>query len=285
MEVVNKFAPLAMAWIMFVVGTSTSINQFKEVIKFPKSLLLGFLTQVVFVPVIGIVIAYLSPVSDAYKIGILLLSCVPSAVMSNYLTKTINGNTALSISLTAICSFFSFITIPFFLGIGLKLINSSETLNTVIIFSVAFKIFLIVTIPVIIGLIFKTFFEKIVVLLNKFFDTSSFLLFLMIILSAAYIEKDILVTGFKDIGILVFIIFLSIFLICQSFLNQFKLNKLDKRCILTENVIQNNALSIIVGGMMFAKYQGLLVFPAVYAIFQYKVFIIYILYRTFRYKP
>ena len=284
MEVVNKFAPLAMAWIMFVVGTSTSINQFKEVIKFPKSLLLGFLTQVVFVPVIGIVIAYLSPVSDAYKIGILLLSCVPSAVMSNYLTKTINGNTALSISLTAICSFFSFITIPFFLGIGLKLINTSETLNTVIIFSVAFKIFLIVTIPVIIGLIFKTFFEKIVVLLNKFFDTSSFLLFLMIILSAAYIEKDILVTGFKDIGILVFIIFLSIFLICQSFLNQFKINKLDKRCILTENVIQNNALSIIVGGMMFAKYQGLLVFPAVYAIFQYKVFIIYILYRTFKYK-
>ena len=284
MEVVNKFAPLAMAWIMFVVGTSTSINQFKEVIKFPKSLLLGFLTQVVFVPIIGIVIAYLSPVSDAYKIGILLLSCVPSAVMSNYLTKTLNGNTALSISLTAICSFFSFITIPFFLGIGLKLINSSETLNTVIIFSVAFKIFLIVTIPVIIGLIFKTFFEKIVVLLNKFFDTSSFLLFLSIILSAAYIEKDILVTGFKDIGILVFIIFFSIFLICQSFLNQFKLNKLDKRCILTENVIQNNALSIIVGGMMFAKYQGLLVFPAVYAIFQYKVFIIYILYRTFKYK-
>ena len=284
MEVVNKFAPLAMAWIMFVVGTSTSINQFKEVIKFPKSLLLGFLTQVVFVPIIGIVIAYLSPVSDAYKIGILLLSCVPSAVMSNYLTKTLNGNVALSISLTAICSFFSFITIPFFLGVGLKLINSSETLNAVIIFSVAFKIFLIVTIPVLIGLIFKTFFEKIVVLLNKFFDTSSFLLFLMIILSAAYIEKDILVTGFKDIGILVFIIFFSIFLICQSFLNQFKLNKLDKRCILTENVIQNNALSIIVGGMMFAKYQGLLVFPAVYAIFQYKVFIIYILYRTFKYK-
>ena len=60
--------------------------------------------------------------------------------------------------------------------------------------------------------------------------------------------------------------------------NQFKLNKLDKRCILTENVIQNNALSIIVGGMMFAKYQGLLVFPAVYAIFQYKVFIIFICY-------
>ena len=284
MEVVNKFAPLAMAWIMFVVGTSTSINQFKEVIKFPKSLLLGFLTQVVFVPIIGIVIAYLSPVSDAYKIGILLLSCVPSAVMSNYLTKTLNGNVALSISLTAICSFFSFITIPFFLGVGLKLINSSETLNTVIIFSVAFKIFLIVTIPVLIGLIFKTFFEKFVVLLNKFFDTSSFLLFLLIILSAAYIEKDFLVIGFKDIGILVFIIFFSIFLICQSFLNQFKLNKLDKRCILTENVIQNNALSIIVGGMMFAKYQGLLVFPAVYAIFQYKVFIIYILYRTFKYK-
>ncbi len=114
MEVVNKFAPLAMAWIMFVVGTSTSINQFKEVIKFPKSLLLGFLTQVVFVPIIGIVVAYLSPVSDVYKTGILLLSCVPSAVMSNYLTKTLNGNVALSISITAICSFFLSLQYLFF---------------------------------------------------------------------------------------------------------------------------------------------------------------------------
>tara|TARA_A100001011_G_scaffold123135_1_gene129968 strand:+ start:275 stop:1132 length:858 start_codon:yes stop_codon:yes gene_type:complete len=284
MEVVNKFAPLAMAWIMFVVGTSTSINQFKEVIKFPKSLLLGFLTQVVFVPIIGIVVAYLSPVSDVYKTGILLLSCVPSAVMSNYLTKTLNGNVALSISITAICSFFSFITIPFFLGVGLKLINFSATLNTIIIFSVAFKIFLIVAIPVLIGLILNTFWKKLVVQLNKFFDTSSFLLFLMIILSAAYIERDIIIIGYKDIGIIIFIIFFSIFFICQSFLNQFKLNKRDKKCILIENVIQNNALSIIVGSMMFAEFEGLLVFPAVYAIFQYKVFIIYILCRTFKYK-
>ena len=106
----------------------------------------------------------------------------------------------------------------------------------------------------------------------------------MIVFSAAYVEKDILVKGYKDIGIIVFIVFFSILITCKLFLGVFEIDKRDMKCILTENVIQNNALSIIVGGMLFAEYQGFLVLPAVYAIFQYKVFIIYILYRTFKYK-
>ena len=83
---------------------------------------------------------------------------------------------------------------------------------------------------------------------------------------------------------MVFVVFFSILILCKLFLDIFNVNERDTKCILTENVIQNNALSIIVGGMLFTVYQGFLVLPAVYAIFQYKVFIIYILYRTFKYK-
>ena len=232
----------------------------------------------------GVVVAYLSPVSEIYKVGIILVSCVPSAVMSNYLTKSIKGNVALSISLTAVSSLLSFITIPIILGIGLNLINSSEELNLLTLRNASLKIFLMVAIPTIIGVFIKTYLNRLVNKLNKFFDFSSFLLFLLIVFSAAYVEKDILVKGYKDIGIIVFIIFFSILITCKLFLGLFDIDKIDMKCILTENVIQNNALSIIVGGMLFAEYQGFLVLPAVYAIFQYKVFIIYILYRTFKYK-
>ena len=285
MEIVNTFAPIAMAWIMFVVGTTVSLSEFKKIVQFPKGLILGLVTQIIFVPSIGIAISYLAPVSEIYKVGIILLSCVPSAVMSNYLTKSIKGNVALSVSLTAICSLLSFISIPIFLGVGLSIIDGKETLELSALRSSSLKIFFITTVPVFFGIIAKSFFSKLVIKLNRFFDTSSFLLFLLIIFSAAYVEKDILVQGYLDIGLIVFIIFFSILIICQSFLNLFEVNKIDKRCILTENVIQNNALSIIVGGMIFAEYQGYLVLPAVYAIFQYKVFIIFILYRTVEYKP
>ena len=226
----------------------------------------------------------LAPVSEIYKVGIILVSCVPSAVMSNYLTKTINGNVALSISLTSICSLFSFITIPIILAISLNLINSSEELNQLTLRNASLKILLIVTVPTIIGMFIKTYLDWLVNKLNKFFDLSTLLLFLLIIFSAAYVEKDILVKGYKDIGAIVIIVFFSILITCKLFLNIFNVNKKDMKSILTENVIQNNALSIIVGGMLFAEYQGFLVLPAVYAIFQYKVFIIYILYRTFKYK-
>ena len=91
-------------------------------------------------PTVGVVLAYLSPVSEIYKVGIILVTCVPSAVMSNYLTKTIKGNVALSISLTSICSLFSFITIPVIIGIGLNLINSSEELNQLTLRNASLKI-------------------------------------------------------------------------------------------------------------------------------------------------
>ena len=77
------------------------LGNFKDILKSPKNLSLGLITQTLIVPIVGVVVAYLSPVSEIYKVGIILVSCVPSAVMSNYLTKSIKGNVALSISLTA----------------------------------------------------------------------------------------------------------------------------------------------------------------------------------------
>ena len=157
MEIVNKFAPIAMAWIMFVVGTTVTLGNFKDILKSPKNLSLGLITQTLIVPIVGVVVAYLSPVSEIYKVGIILVSCVPSAVMSNYLTKSIKGNVALSISLTAVSSLLSFITIPIILGIGLNLINSSEELNLLTLRNASLKIFLMVAIPTIIGVFIKTY--------------------------------------------------------------------------------------------------------------------------------
>ena len=89
MEIVNKFAPIAMAWIMFVVGTTVTLGNFKDILKSPKNLSLGLITQTLIVPIVGVVVAYLSPVSEIYKVGIILVSCVPSAVTVSYTHLTL----------------------------------------------------------------------------------------------------------------------------------------------------------------------------------------------------
>ena len=89
----------------------------------------------------------------------------------------------------------------------MNLINSSEELNLYTLRNASLKIFLMVAIPTIIGVFIKTYLNWLVNKLNKFFDFSSFLLFLLIVFSAAYVGKDILVKGYKDIGIIVFIVF------------------------------------------------------------------------------
>ena len=68
MEIVNKFAPIAMAWIMFVIGTTFTFGNFKDVFKSPKNLSLGLITQILVVPILGVVVAYLSLVQKYTKL-------------------------------------------------------------------------------------------------------------------------------------------------------------------------------------------------------------------------
>ena len=117
MNIVLQLSPVAMFFIMLGVGMSVNIKNFIAVFTTLKVLMIGIFLQMIILPSIGFLFAIFLLTDPVLKVGIILITCVPSAVTSNYITKLVGGNIALSVSLTSITACLSFITIPFILTI------------------------------------------------------------------------------------------------------------------------------------------------------------------------
>ena len=109
MEFVKLVGPFGTIFIMFALGLNLNINDFTKVIKKPNNLIIGLISQLVILPLIGLILVKAYPMREEFQLGVFLLLILPSAVMSNYATKLISGNVALSIILTSVCALFSFI--------------------------------------------------------------------------------------------------------------------------------------------------------------------------------
>ena len=117
MEFVKLVGPFGTLFIMFALGLNLSISDFSKVLKKPNNLIVGLISQLIILPFIGLILVKAYPMKEEFQLGVFLLLTLPSAVMSNYATKLVNGNVALSIILTSLCALFSFISIPLFLSL------------------------------------------------------------------------------------------------------------------------------------------------------------------------
>jgi BASS family bile acid:Na+ symporter len=98
---------------MFSLGLGLTINDFLRVIKYPKNFLVGFICQVILLPIIAFILINLITLTPEIALGVMIIAAAPGGVTSNVLTKFANGDVALSISLTAIVSLISIATVPF----------------------------------------------------------------------------------------------------------------------------------------------------------------------------
>ena len=113
MEIATKIAPIGLALIMLGLGLSLTIQDFKRVIKIPKDFLVCFICQLVLLPIVALSIALLLNLPVELGLGLMLIACAPGGVTSNVLTKFADGDVALSITLTAVVSLISIISVPF----------------------------------------------------------------------------------------------------------------------------------------------------------------------------
>ena len=141
-EFVKTVGPLGMIFIMFSLGLNLSYKDFFEVLKKPRNLIVALICQMVMLPLIGIIIISFFPMQAEFQLGVFLLLILPSAVMSNYATKLVKGNVALSITITSICGLVSFITIPMFLKIYAAFFSSVEFDLNLLKFSVRMFLFI-----------------------------------------------------------------------------------------------------------------------------------------------
>jgi len=283
MEFVKLAGPAGMFFIMFSLALSLKTTAFKAIVSNPLSFYLGLVLQLIGMPLIGFIIALSVPFPVEVKVGIVLITCLPSAVTSNYLSKKMGGDVALSISLTAVSSLIAFLTIPIIIKIYFYFVIQDQS---IIIFQTSligtsFKLFAIVTIPVILGIIFNTIFDEFSKKIDPIFDKLSLLVFLFIIGVAVYQDLYLIPEYIRYAGIKTILIFVIAFIMCIALSKLFKLNEKDKITLTLETTLQNGGIGIVIGALMFDNPK--FIFPvAAYALLQYLFILIY--YSFIRFK-
>jgi len=273
MEFVKLVGPFGTLFIMFALGLNLNINEFTKVLRKPNNLIVGLISQLIILPLIGLILVKAYPMKEEFQLGVFLLLTLPSAVMSNYATKLVNGNVALSIILTSICALFSFISIPLFLTLFSIFIFDGNFELDLLTFSL--KLFFFMSLPTFLGVFLRSKYPKYIE--NKTFalDRAAFFLFLFIIFYAIYTERFNLKSYFEDTGAISFIIIglilVSSFVVTDLFIE----DDSSKRTIRIEALLQNGAMGIVVGAQLFDRIDYITPI-AIYALIQYIVLMFYI---------
>ena len=265
--------PIALAFIMFSLGLGLSISDFTRIFLKPKEFLVGFISQLILLPIVALILVYMWPLSPEIAIGVMILAAAPGGATSNILTSFAKGDVALSISLTAVISILSVITIPLILGISLSLLGTNLLSEGISLIDIALKMFLIVTIPVLIGMLLKNILSSFENLSKKI----STLLFFLVLLGAVLAERENVIAYFAEAGLITLVLNIVMMLIAYYLSKSFIPNISQQKAITLECGLQNGTLAIVVANVFFDG--GAYLIPAAtYSLIMYATALPYIYY-------
>ena len=200
--VTDVILPLSLAFIMFSLGLGLSINDFTRVFFKPRDFLIGLFFQIIILPIVAIIIVLFWPLTPELAIGVMILAAAPGGVTSNVLTSYAKGNIALSISLTAINSILCVITVPIILIISLSILGYGSLNEGQSLFSVAIQMFLIVTVPVILGVLLSSILSS----FEKIAKNISIILFALVLLGAILSQRENVINYFAQAGLVMLVL-------------------------------------------------------------------------------
>ena len=272
--VTDLFLPLALAFIMFSLGLGLTGADFLRVAKQPKDFFVGLISQIVLLPLIAFIIVKLWPVSPELAIGVMIIAAAPGGVTSNLLTSFAKGDVALSVSLTAIISLLCVLTIPFIVLKSADLLGDSID-QSISIFSIAKDMFLIVTVPVILGMLLKTFASSLTHKIEPFTKKLSAILFVIVLLGAIAAERENISSYFAQAGLITLSLNVIMMFVAFYVAKFFATGLAQRKCITIECGLQNGTLAIFVGTSIFGG--GMYVIPAAtYSLIMFATSLIFI---------
>ena len=268
MEIVTSIAPLALAIIMLGLGLGLTINDFKRVISNPKDFTIGIICQLFLLPIVAYILVLILRLPIEIALGLMIIAAAPGGVTSNVLTKFANGDVALSISLTAVGSLISIITVPFIIFTSAALMSVSEVSKEINMTSIALKMALVVTVPVIIGMIIRAFAEKFISSNMNIVNKITGFLFLIVFISIWIEERENIFNYLYQAGLAV--LMLNVIMMTLSFYiaKFFVTNLPQRKCISLECGLQNGTLAVFVATQIFNDV-AYIVPTAAYALIMY----------------
>ena len=251
MEIVTNIAPIALAIIMLGLGAYLTVDDFLRVAKNPKDFFIGFICQLIVLPIVAYLLIITLGVPIEMALGVMLIAAAPGGVTSNVLTKFAEGDVALSISLTAVMSLLSIVTVPFIVINSINLFDITYVEREITMVSISLKMFFVVTVPVIIGMIIRHFTGDLVIRNLKILQRISIALFLIVFV-AIYIEEwDKIVSFLARAGLIALILNVTMMVIGFYVAKFFASGTPQQRAISLECGLQNGTLAVFVATQLF----------------------------------
>ncbi len=258
--VVDVFLPLALAFIMFALGLGLTGKDFVRVAKQPRDFFVGAISQVILLPIIAFILVKIWPIAPELAIGVMIIAAAPGGVTSNLLTSFAKGDVARSISLTAIISLLCVITIPFIVLTSVGLLADSGITQDISLIGMARDMFLIVTVPVILGMLFRRFASGIASTFEPIAKKISTVLFVLVLLGAIAAERENVVSYFAQAGLITLVLNVVMMVVAYFIAQSLASGTEQKKCITIECGLQNGTLAIFVATSIFGG--GMYVIPA-----------------------
>tara|TARA_Y100000996_G_scaffold255275_1_gene200778 strand:+ start:275 stop:1126 length:852 start_codon:yes stop_codon:yes gene_type:complete len=251
MEIVTKIAPIILALIMLGLGLGLKVEDFARVFKAPKDFIVGFISQLIILPIVAYLLIIILQTPPEIAIGVMIIAAAPGGVTSNILTKFADGDVALSISLTAIISLISIISVPFIIFTSADLLGITNISQNISMIGIAIKMFLVVTVPVILGMIIRKLADSFVASKVEIFNKLNVIFFIIFFIAAFYEERENIISFILEAGLIALILNITMMVIAYYLAKIFASGIQQRKCIALECGLQNGTLALFVSTQIF----------------------------------
>jgi len=241
------FLPLSLAIIMLGMGMTLVPDDFKRIIVYPKAVLLGLTNQLILLPIIAFAITLIFQMEPLMAIGLMVLAVSPGGPTSNLITHACKGNIALSVTLTALTSFVTILTIPFVLSRVLDYFggNLATTIALPVVDTIL-QVMVITVVPISIGMLLKKFKPGFAKRMEKPMRTASAILFVLVLSAVIAANAQTILRGLREVGLVTLL--LNLATMAMGYLTA-KVLRLDVKSIISitiESGIQNGTLAFVI---------------------------------------
>ena len=241
------FLPLSLAIIMLGMGMTLVPADFTRIIKYPKAILIGLTNQLIFLPIIGFSLAIIFNLNPVMAVGVMILATCPGGPTSNLITQVCKGNIALSVTLTAIASFISILTIPFILSYALDYFGSNTDVTIKLpILDTIMQIMVITVIPISIGMLIRKHKTNFAIRMERPMRIASTVIFILVFIAVLAANSEKLVTGMKEAGLVTLALNIATMGLGYLTAKAFKLDLKNVISITIESCIQNGTLAFVI---------------------------------------
>ena len=251
MEIVTKIAPIALALIMLGLGLGLSTKDFLRVINNPKDFTVGIICQLILLPIVAYILLLILRLPVELALGLMIIAAAPGGVTSNVLTKFANGDVALSISLTAIGSLISIFSVPFIVFSSAKLLGVTDLSSDITMTGIAVKMALVVTVPVILGMIIRRFAENFISSNINIVNRITGILFVIVFAAIWIEERQNIISYLGQAGLAVLILNVVMMTLAFYIAKGFATGIPQRKCISLECGLQNGTLAVFVATQIF----------------------------------